>query len=224
MVNDSLFTLNKIQWKEKNKIKQTPLWKKYLPTLNFINIKLKIFKNNGIKNMIGETMSLDEQKEKLSVKIDEKKVKHEKRKEQAKINHEERKLKLKAKYTDKKIEAHIEKAIKKIYKADDDAEKDIVKLLDAVNSEIEDTEKPVELIVYKAENKFAEILLNTELKMQKAKNELIKNLEKDVEKVAKLVTIEEDLSVLKDEMDEVSTLLDERIDIEKENLNIKTKE
>ena len=174
--------------------------------------------------MIGETMSLDEQKEKLSVKIDEKKVKHEKRKEQAKINHEEKKLKLKAKYTDKKIEAHIEKAIKKIYKADDDAEKDIVKLLDAVNSEIEDTEKPVELIVYKAENKFAEILLNTELKMQKAKNELIKNLEKDVEKVAELVTIEEDLSVLKDEMDEVSTLLDERIDIEKENLNIKAKE
>ena len=33
-------------------------------------------------------MSLDKQKEKLSVKIDEKIVKHEKRKEQAKINHE----------------------------------------------------------------------------------------------------------------------------------------
>lgn len=60
--------------------------------------------------------------------------------------------------------------------------------------------------------------------MQKAKNELIKNMEKDIEKISELVTIEEDLTVLKDEMDEVSTLLDERIDIEKETLNIKAKE
>ena len=60
--------------------------------------------------------------------------------------------------------------------------------------------------------------------MQKAKNELIKNLEKDMEKVAELISIEEDLSVVKDEMDEVSTILDERIEIEKETLNIKAKE
>ncbi|MDO5832302.1 MAG: hypothetical protein Q4Q14_05620 [Methanobrevibacter sp.] len=58
--------------------------------------------------------------------------------------------------------------------------------------------------------------------MQKAKNELIKNLEKDMEKVSELITIEEDLSVFKDEMDEVSTLLDERIEIEKETLNLKS--
>ena len=140
------------------------------------------------------------------------------------VNHEERKLALKAKYTDKKIEAHLEKAIKKVYKAEDDADKDIIKLLDAVDKELEDDEKPIELILFKAENKLAEILLNTELKMQKAKNELIKNMEKDIEKISELVTIEEDLTVLKDEMDEVSTLLDERIDIEKETLNIKANE
>ncbi len=58
--------------------------------------------------------------------------------------------------------------------------------------------------------------------MQKAKNELIKNLEKDMEKVSELITIEEDLSVFKDEMDEVSALLDERIEIEKETLNLKS--
>ncbi|WP_296803532.1 hypothetical protein [uncultured Methanobrevibacter sp.] len=166
-------------------------------------------------------MSFDEQKEKLSVKIDERKAKHEERKAKSKISHEERKLELKAKYTDKKITAHIDKAIKKIYKADDDAQKDIVKLLDAIDSEIEADEKPIELILFKAENKFAEILLNTELKMQKAKNELIKNLEKDVENISDLITIEEDLEGLKDEMDEVSTLLDEKIDIEKATLNIK---
>ena len=57
--------------------------------------------------------------------------------------------------------------------------------------------------------------------MQKAKNELISNLEKDMDKVIELASIEEDLSVVKDEMDEVSTLLNEKIDIEKETLNLK---
>ncbi|WP_405284478.1 hypothetical protein [Methanobrevibacter sp.] len=166
-------------------------------------------------------MVLDEQKEKLSVKLDEKKVKHEEKKAQAKVNHEERKIALKAKYTDKKISAHIEKAIKIIYKAADDAEKDIIKLLDAVDSEIEADEKPIEFILFKAENKFAEIILTTKVKMQKAKNGLINNLEKDMEKVSELVTLEDDLSTFKDEMDEVSALLDERVEIEKETLNLK---
>ena len=166
-------------------------------------------------------MVLDEQKEKLSVKLDEKKVKHEEKKAQAKINHEERKIALKAKYTDKKISAHVEKAIKIVYKANDDAEKDIIKLLDAIDSEIEADEKPIEFILFKAENKFAEILLTAEVKMQKAKNGLINNLEKDMKKVSELVTLEDDLSTFKDEMDEVSALLDERVEIEKETLNLK---
>ena len=166
-------------------------------------------------------MVLDEQKEKLSVKLDEKKVKHEEKKAQAKINHEERKIALKAKYTDKKISAHVEKAIKIVYKANDDAEKDIIKLFDAIDSEIEADEKPIEFILFKAENKFAEILLTAQVKMQKAKNGLINNLEKDMEKVSELVTLEDDLSTFKDEMDEVSTLLDERVEIEKETLNLK---
>lgn len=63
--------------------------------------------------------------------------------------------------------------------------------------------------------------MNTELKLQKAKNESIKNLEKDMEKVSELITLEEDLEVFKDEMDEISTLLDERVEIEKETLKIK---
>lgn len=170
-------------------------------------------------------MSLEETKEKLAVKHDERKVKFEEKKAQAKINREERKLSIKEAHTDKKISHHIEKAINKIYKAQDDADNDIIKLLDAVDKEIEeDEEKPIELILYKANNKFEEILLNTLLKMQKAKNELIKNLEKDMEKVGELITIEEDLAVVKDEMDEISTLLDERIEIEKETLDIKAKE
>lgn len=170
-------------------------------------------------------MSLEETKEKLAVKHDERKVKLEEKRAQAKINREERKLHLKEAHTDKKISSHIEKAIKKIYKAEDDADKDIIKLLDAVDKEIEeDEEKPIEFIIFKAENKLEEILLNTQLKMLKAKNELIKNLEKDMEKVAELVSLEEDLAVVKDEMDEFTTLLDERIDIEKETLDIKAKE
>ena len=167
-------------------------------------------------------MNLDEQKEKLSVKIDEKKANHEKKKTQSKINREERKIQLKAKYTDKKINGHIEKAIKIIYKVNDDAEKDIIKLFEAIDSEIEADEKPVEFILFKAANKFEEILLKAELKMQKAKNDLIKNLEKDMGNVAELITLEEDLSIFKDEMDEVSALLDEKIEIEKETLKIKS--
>lgn len=173
----------------------------------------------------GDIMNLEKNKENLAVKLDEKKVKLQEKKEQAKIKREERKLNLKESYTDKKISKHIEKAIKKVYKAEDDVENDINKLLDAVDKEIsEDEEKPIEFIVFKAENDLEEILINAQLKMQKAKNELIRNLEKDMEKVAELVSIEEDLSVVKDEMNEVSTLLDERIDIEKETLNIKAKE
>jgi hypothetical protein len=170
-------------------------------------------------------MSLDETKEKLAVKHDERKVKFEEKKAQAKINRKERKLNLKAAYTDKKIESHFEKAIKKVYKAGDNADNDVLKLLDAIDKEIaEDTEKPIEFILFKGKNKLEEILLNTQLKIQKAKNELIKNLEKDMGNVAELISIEEDLEDFKGEMDEVNALLDERIEIEKETLEIKAKE
>jgi hypothetical protein len=97
--------------------------------------------------------------------------------------------------------------------------------LDAIDKEIaEDTEKPIEFILFKGKNKLEEILLNTQLKIQKAKNELIKNLEKDMGNVAELISIEEDLEDFKGEMDEVNALLDERIEIEKETLEIKAKE
>lgn len=150
-----------------------------------------------------------------------KKSKIRRKKAQAKIKREEKKLDLKEAHTDKKISSHIEKAIKKIYKAEDSADKDIIKLLDATDKEIiENEEKPIEFIIFKAGNKLEEILLNTQLQMQKAKNELIKNLEKDMEKVVELVSAEEDLAVVKGEMDEISALLDERIEIEKETLDI----
>lgn len=167
-------------------------------------------------------MSLDEHKEKLSVKIDEKKANLEKRKAEAKINHEERKIALKEKYTDKKIAGHIEKAIKIVERVEKDAEKDINKLLDEVDSEIEANEKPIEFILFRAQNKLVEILLKFQLKIQKTKIDLLNNLEKDMEKVADLVSIEEDLEDFKAEMDEVSALLDERVAIEKETLNLKS--
>lgn len=126
----------------------------------------------------------------------------------------------KEKRTDKKISSHIEKAIKKTYKAEDKAENEIVKLLEGVDADIEAEEKPLELIIFNAENKLEEIVLNAQLSMVKAKNELFKNLEKDMDDVAELVSLEEDLAVVKDEMAEVSTLLDERIAIEKETLEL----
>ena len=41
--------------------------------------------------------------------------------------------------------------------------------------------------LFKAKNNLEEILLDTQLKLQKTKNELIKNLEKDFEKAIELV-------------------------------------
>ena len=170
-------------------------------------------------------MSFDEQKEKFSVKIDEQKAKLEEKKIQAKINHDERKLKMKESYADKKIQAHLEKTIKIIDKVEDDADKEITKLLDAVDKEIvEDDEKPIEFILFKATNNLEEILLKYELKMQKTKNDLIKNLEKDMERVIELASIEEDLTFLKEEMDEISDILDQKIAIEKQTLSLKSKE
>ena len=167
-------------------------------------------------------MSFDEQKEKISVKIDEKKVQYEEKKAQAKIKREEKKLELKESYTEKKISAHIEKAIKIMYKVEDDVDKDVIKLLDATDAEIEAGEEPIEFILFKTQNKLQEILLKALLKLQKTKNDLIKNLAKDMKDVNELVSIEEDISVVKDEMDEISTLLNEKIDIEKETLNLKS--
>ena len=170
-------------------------------------------------------MSFDEQKEKFSVKIDEQKAKLEEKKIQAKINHDERKLKMKESYADKKIQAHLEKTIKIIDKVEDDADKEITKLLDAVDKEIvEDDEKPIEFILFKATNNLEEILLKYELKMQKTKNDLIKNLEKDMERVIELASIEEDLEFLNEEMDEISDILDQKIAIEKQTLSLKSKE
>ena len=81
-------------------------------------------------------------------------------------------------------------------------------------------EKPIEFILFKGTNKLEEILLNTQLKIQKAKIELIKNLEKDMGNVAELISIEEDLAEFKGKVDEINALLDERIEIEKETLTI----
>ncbi len=106
---------------------------------------------------------------------------------------------MKESYADKKIEGHLEKAIKIIDRVEDDAvDKEIV----------ENDEKPIEFILFKATNKLEEILLKYELKMQKTKNDLIKNLEKDMERVMELASIEEDLTFLKEEMDEISDILD----------------
>lgn len=170
-------------------------------------------------------MNLDEEREKFNLKLDEKKAEYEQKKEEARINHEERKINIKAKYTDKKINFHIEKTINKFTKAEEDAEKEIAKALDAIDKEIKEIKDiPIEFILFKATNKLEEIVLETELKMKKAKNELIKNLEKDMGNVTELVSMEENLEDFKSEIEEYKTLLNEKIEIEKDTLNLKNKE
>ena len=76
----------------------------------------------------------------------------------------------------------------------------------------------MELVIFKAQNKLEEIFLEAQLKMQKAKNELIKNLEKDFEKAIELAAIEVETEVIKENMDIAIASLEDAIEQEKADL------
>ncbi|ADC47822.1 hypothetical protein mru_1972 [Methanobrevibacter ruminantium M1] len=76
----------------------------------------------------------------------------------------------------------------------------------------------MELVIFKAENKLEEIFLNAQLKMQKAKNELIKNMEKDIEKAIELAAIEVETQIIKENIDIAVDALEETIEEEKADL------
>ena len=91
----------------------------------------------------------------------------------------------------------------------------------ALDKDIEKGESPVDLILFKASNQFEEIRLETELKMQKAKVDLIKSLEKDVDKLEHLANIESNTSEVKDKIKEGKCNIKEKIDCKKEEIKEK---
>lgn len=155
-------------------------------------------------------MSLKEQKEKLSEKIDESKVNAKNKVKETQTN-----------IAEKKFAAQMDKAEKKIDKAIDEADKCICKLLENTDKEIEKGKSPADLILFKASNQFEQIRLETELKMQTARVDLIKSLEKDVEKLEHLANIESNTSEVKDRMCEGKCKIKDKIKCRKEEIQEK---
>lgn len=138
-----------------------------------------------------------------------------------KIKIQERILAKKQEKNEKRISSHINLADVKIDEAIDDAELEIAVLLEEVDLAIEEDEKSVELIIYNAGNYMEEILLRAQLKIQKTKNKLIRNLEDDLEDTIDVDFLEETISGIKEKSAVVTVALREKIDTENKELKEK---
>lgn len=138
-----------------------------------------------------------------------------------KIKIQERILARKQERNEKRISSHINLADVKIDEAIDDAELEIAVLLEEVDLAIEEDEKSVELIIYNAGNYMEEILLTAQLKIQKTKNKLIRNLEGDLEDTINVDFLEETISGFKEKSAVVTVALREKIDTENKVLKEK---
>lgn len=177
-------------------------------------------------------MSFEEYKEKFLEKVnkskDSAKIKREERilkanekRNETRIKIKEKKLEIKESVLEKRTEKHINLAITKIDEALYDADLSIAILTSSVETEIEEEKYPIELILFRATNVLEEILLQAQLKIQVAKNDLILNLRDDLEDAIKIANIEEDIVDVKDKMDTVIGALEGKIETEKEELNEK---
>ena len=90
--------------------------------------------------------------------------------------------------------------------------------MEEVELAISEDENAADLIIFKANNYMEEILLRAQLKIQKEKNQLINNLEKDLEDAIEVAVLEESISNLKEKSAVVITTLRGKIDTEKGEL------
>lgn len=178
------------------------------------------YKTKGVKIMVNEE-KITETKEKLNVKKEERILKANEKKTNAKIKIQEKRLERKQARNEKRIESHLNLADTKIDAALDDATIEISLLIEEVDYAMTDDEDYNEFILFKAENILEEILLRTQLRIQEAKNELIKNLEKDLEDTVELAIFEQSVNSLKEKSSVVLTTLEGKIESEKEELKEK---
>ncbi|WP_458402951.1 hypothetical protein [Methanobrevibacter sp.] len=170
---------------------------------------------------MADNEKLTQAKEKLNVKREEALLKANEKKTNAKIKVKEKILEKKQARNEKRIESHLNLAEAKVEAALDDATIDIALLSDKVDYDISVNAIPADLIMFKAENILEEIALRTQLRVQVAKNELIRNLENDLEDALELAIFEESISELKDKSSVVITTLEGKIATEKEELKEK---
>ena len=153
--------------------------------------------------------------------LGDKKEKMGSKKTNNKIKIQERILAKKQERIEKRISSHINLADVKIDEAMDDAELEITVLLEEVDLAIEENEISSELIIYNAGNYMEEILLRAQLKLQKVKNKLIRNLEDDLEDTIDVALLEETISDFKEKSAVVIVALREKIDAENKEINEK---
>ena len=122
------------------------------------------------------------------------------------------------------IDEKIEVADQKVEQAISEANDEICKLLKNVTQEIEDGEKPIELIAYRSKNQLEEIRLCSELKMQKAKNNLICSIEKDAQEMEPLANIEKCTCDIKQKVKKQRCCLKEKVNEKKEKIDCKKQE
>ena len=153
--------------------------------------------------------------------LGDKKEKMGSKKTNNKIKIQEKILAKKQERNEKRISSHINLADVKIDEAMDDAELEITVLLEEVDLAIEENEISSELIIYNAGNYMEEILLRAQLKLQKVKNKLIRNLEDDLEDTIDVALLEETISDFKEKSAVVIVALREKIDAENKEINEK---
>ncbi|MDO5826328.1 MAG: hypothetical protein BZ137_04290 [Methanosphaera sp. rholeuAM130] len=171
------------------------------------------------KEAIGNKVS--QKKDELGIKREEQILKANEKKTNAKVKIEEKILEKKQARNQRRLESHINLADTKIEEALDKADSEIASLIVQVDTEIANNEDAADLILFKADNILEETLLRTQLNIQVAKNELIKNLQKDIEDALELGVLEENIADLKEKSDIVITTLQGKIDAEKEELTEK---
>ncbi len=164
---------------------------------------------------------LTETKEKLDVKREEKILNANEKRTNSKIKIRERVLEKKKIRNEKRIESHLNLADTKIDDALDDAEMEIAVLLEEVDLAIAEDKEHADLIIFKANNYMEEIMLSTQLRIVKIKNQLIRNLEDDLEETLELVALEESIFDLKEKSAVLETTLRGKIEAEKEELKEK---
>ena len=153
--------------------------------------------------------------------LGDKKEKMGSKKTNNKIKIQEKILAKKQERNEKRISSHINLADVKIDEAMDDAEMEMAVLLEEVDLAIEENEISSELIIYNAGNYMEEILLRAQLKLQKVKNKLIRNLEDDLEDTIDVALLEETISDFKEKSAVVIVALREKIDAENKEINEK---
>lgn len=102
-----------------------------------------------------------------------------------------------------------------------DVDMQIDTLINEISVEIDKGEKPQEYLIYKSENLFTEIALDSKLRMQRVINNLIRSVEYDIERLQYFVDSEIENEKIKDKIQASKEELQNKIKVKQEELDKK---